>query len=508
MEDIAAGTVYCYVTDSGGTVSSGYAFTLTALTFEESCSMGVSQNMSHGVSNVMEVAASMGASVGINQGPQADYFNSMSLGTVLDFTATPSNIIEVATSFALSTGVTFIPSNVIEVASNIGAVLDITDNRTLTIPLALSLGLTTDITAARDLIHNPSISLAAEYTYALGPSLNMDVSAALGAILDVTMFPGAIYDDELTIGTLEMGVTAVGNKIFTEAVSFATQLDATLQRTVDLPASISIGLQNDIAAARTLVMDGAVSLGASMAISALLSHILAASVAMGISKSIASTNQADLAAVITIAKSMGFSSSIIGVFNHAVSMGLIQDLLAVPEDSIVVPTSYIRTTSGPATRNADQITSSDLSWLEDGQGTFYIETEVGQGNLDAGIMNISDGTLNNRITVTRSKANESVRTNFSQAGGSAILLEDTPFAANAIVKISFSYKAGDLELLSGTGTTPDTSTATDAIPTNANLTTIELGRGGAGITQTVVWIRKLFYWKEDRGSTFLHNVNV
>jgi hypothetical protein len=139
-------------------------------------------------------------------------------------------------------------------------------------------------------------------------------------------------------------------------------------------------------------------------------------------------------------------------------------------------TSYVPTLSASATRGADSANKTGISSLiGQTEGTlfadfFYI------GNTAAEIIDLSDGTENNRIMFYVNSANEGqvYVTNGGTTGG---LITASGFTAtpNTEYKIAIGYKANDLVVyINGTQRGTDTSVT---IPATSKLT---ISNGGAG----------------------------
>ncbi len=63
------------------------------------------------------------------------------------------------------------------------------------------------------------------------------------------------------------------------------------------------------------------------------------------------------------------------------------------------PTSFIDTTTASVTRNADVVSTTDMSWLNASAGTFYADFSTGNIDNDTTVFSIHDGTANERIAV-------------------------------------------------------------------------------------------------------------
>jgi len=113
-----------------------------------------------------------------------------------------------------------------------------------------------------------------------------------------------------------------------------------------------------------------------------------------------------------------------------------------------VPTSFIPTTTAAVTRNADVISVSGAVSGAIGQteGTIYAEVTFAGGLTSRPttrqIMNISDGTDNNRVAIYIAD-NTTIIFGFITANGSNLLNNGASFAGVASAKIAIAYKSAD-----------------------------------------------------------------
>ena len=107
-----------------------------------------------------------------------------------------------------------------------------------------------------------------------------------------------------------------------------------------------------------------------------------------------------------------------------------------------VATSYIPTTTGSVTRNADVISVSGAVSGSIGQteGTFYFDFQASPSGASSNWLNISDGTTNNWLFI--GKADNKCRA-YIRASNS-VILSDTSFTlTGSSIKAALAYKSGD-----------------------------------------------------------------
>jgi hypothetical protein len=152
-----------------------------------------------------------------------------------------------------------------------------------------------------------------------------------------------------------------------------------------------------------------------------------------------------------------------------------------------IATSYIPTTTGSVTRNAEVITLSGAvsGCIGQTEGVLYLEFIPPSGSTDR-IFAITDGTLNNRIAISRATSTRLeviVRSSGSVVNGTIGSSAATAFNPNAPNKVAYAYKSGDFALAingsvvaSGTTTFAFTSTLNDLGTTESSLGSIFINR--------------------------------
>jgi hypothetical protein len=126
-----------------------------------------------------------------------------------------------------------------------------------------------------------------------------------------------------------------------------------------------------------------------------------------------------------------------------------------------VTTSYIPTTTGSVTRDADVINKTSVSGLiGQTEGTIYAEVDIQFNNRNADIIGLdSGGSANGFYLIIRSTSVIELR--IRQDSTNALIFQRTGAYPVGINKIAVSYKNGDFAIsLNGTTTQVDTSTIT------------------------------------------------
>jgi hypothetical protein len=122
-----------------------------------------------------------------------------------------------------------------------------------------------------------------------------------------------------------------------------------------------------------------------------------------------------------------------------------------------IPTSYIPTTTGSATRNADVCSVSGVSgYIGQTEGTIYAEVDLKNFEQNARIIALSDGTTNNRITLIFNTASRfRLLANVSTSGQVDL---SSSAQVSGIYKVAVAYKENDYAFyLNGTQIGTDTS---------------------------------------------------
>jgi hypothetical protein len=161
------------------------------------------------------------------------------------------------------------------------------------------------------------------------------------------------------------------------------------------------------------------------------------------------------------------------------------------------PTSYVPTVTAGATRATDLITVATSTYPHSAtNGTVFAQVifldtaAVTEGGSSATVINIDDGTANERMLAVRATNTNVSSFVVTDGGGTQVNIADGPAMAGHVVnKIGYSWAANDFDLcVNGTLGTEDTS---GSLPT---VTTMRLGRrtattgGYSGIITQVVYL--------------------
>jgi hypothetical protein len=122
-------------------------------------------------------------------------------------------------------------------------------------------------------------------------------------------------------------------------------------------------------------------------------------------------------------------------------------------------TSYIPTLGASVTRVADAAVKTGISSLiGQTEGTLFVEVDYANNGAEQTFISTSDGTLNNRITISYSLS-LNVLNAFVRVGGiTQALMTSATSPANGIKKIAVSYKLNDYRLyINGTQVAVDSS---------------------------------------------------
>ena len=146
-----------------------------------------------------------------------------------------------------------------------------------------------------------------------------------------------------------------------------------------------------------------------------------------------------------------------------------------------VATSYIPTTTGSVTRNADVISVSGAVSGSIGQasGTIYAEVDVRNLAIETYIIRIDEGASSNIISLRKLNTNQ-IRTAIVAPTTSGTLNISSAAFTAGIIKIAFAYKSGEIAL-SVNGATALTANGTFAF--GASLNRITLGSNASASSE-------------------------
>tara|TARA_R110000765_G_scaffold372592_1_gene463046 strand:+ start:22893 stop:24083 length:1191 start_codon:yes stop_codon:yes gene_type:complete len=144
-------------------------------------------------------------------------------------------------------------------------------------------------------------------------------------------------------------------------------------------------------------------------------------------------------------------------------------------------TSYIQTTGTAAvTRTADFVSGGgDANLFNDSEGTLFVEAKVLDNNTSKiNVINISDGTLANRVLFQWGGALNRLRTYLVVSYSNQTLIETTSYNTGDYLKIAVRYKTNDVAFYVN-GTKVNSDTTANTFP-NGTLNTIDFTNGNLG----------------------------
>ncbi len=169
------------------------------------------------------------------------------------------------------------------------------------------------------------------------------------------------------------------------------------------------------------------------------------------------------------------------------------DVLAVQIESGNFATAYIKTEGSQVTRSADValISGTDFSnWFEAAEGTFYVEFTMLNGARDGRrILEVSDGTNNERLTVAENASAQLVVTVRDGGSDQASMTAHTITNYAAVHKLAFAFKANDCAV--------SVNGATSVTDTSATIPTVDrmhIGSDYAGANQGQCHIRAIQFY--------------
>jgi len=147
-----------------------------------------------------------------------------------------------------------------------------------------------------------------------------------------------------------------------------------------------------------------------------------------------------------------------------------------------VATTYIPTTTGSASRNADVISASGAlvsGLIGQTEGTIYAEVDIRNMAKETYTLEVDDGVNANRIIIRSLTSNQMRGSIVATTSSGTIGISSATFTSG-IVKIAFAYKSGDFAL-SVNGAAALTASGTFTF--GASLNRITLGSVGGGGSQ-------------------------
>ncbi len=171
----------------------------------------------------------------------------------------------------------------------------------------------------------------------------------------------------------------------------------------------------------------------------------------------------------------------------------------------VFATSYIPTTTATVTRNADVVSTTDISWLNASAGTWYLKGQFASASaVTRKILTLDDGGVTDRI-FCELDASENI--NFSTthsadtngaSDGAAVIAVNTDF------QVAASYADDDvIAFVDGASSGAD---LTAAFPLADAMTTLRIGADSAG-NYFNGHIKELRYYNERKNNVFLDELS-
>jgi hypothetical protein len=158
-----------------------------------------------------------------------------------------------------------------------------------------------------------------------------------------------------------------------------------------------------------------------------------------------------------------------------------------------VPTSYIATTNQQITRQGDSAIMSGeafSSWYRPDEGTLLCEGLTNQAAVDRALWTISDGTNNNRLTVSTG-GNNTVWNPFVIHNGVSQGASTVSANPKTVPRVAFAYKNNDYIASAG-----GLLGANDTVNTIPLVNQLVLGGEGNGANRLNSHIRRLYYWNQ------------
>lgn len=159
--------------------------------------------------------------------------------------------------------------------------------------------------------------------------------------------------------------------------------------------------------------------------------------------------------------------------------------------------SYVRntSTSGTATRDADRITFTSLSWLNTSAGSWMIEYDKTAVATYQGLITIWPGSGSTNAIALYDYANSSDRMEIIAASSQTVDTTLTPSpnnnSVNTVLRAGMSYASNDAQIYGNNGSV-GTQDVSVTLPSGANQSVVTIGSFWAGTLQG--HIRAIAYW--------------
>jgi hypothetical protein len=175
------------------------------------------------------------------------------------------------------------------------------------------------------------------------------------------------------------------------------------------------------------------------------------------------------------------------------------------EEAVGFCSSYIPTTTASVARSADVCTRALGVEVSQVAGTLVIQgrTGINISGADYAMVELDDGTNNERISTQRFGGGANYRFQINDGGVSQGVLTSGTLADNADFKLAAAYAANDLASILNTS-----ALQTDVAATLPAVNTLRVGTRFSGGDPLFGHIRRLDYWPERKPNHFLQERTV
>ncbi len=163
-------------------------------------------------------------------------------------------------------------------------------------------------------------------------------------------------------------------------------------------------------------------------------------------------------------------------------------------------TSYIPTTRAAATRAADLCTLATGTWLNETEGTVWIEATPADSDPAAAtsprVLNLSGGTSYHEIR--RNAADTVAQAGTTTSGTAQSGLAGSAWASGTTARAAYAWKNNDMAFCFAGGTVATDTASPDGRP--AGLSTVRLGANSATTGFLFGWVRGVRFWTRRQGN--------
>jgi hypothetical protein len=137
------------------------------------------------------------------------------------------------------------------------------------------------------------------------------------------------------------------------------------------------------------------------------------------------------------------------------------------------PTSYIPTTTGSVARNADDVTTADVTWLTSGTGTLYTDAaRIAATGVSGTVVELNDGSSVERINIIADDSYSQLYMQDASTQQANLQNTGSPYTAGTRVRTATAYATNDVEHYAD-GSRTDTGDQVAVMPTD--ITTLDVG---------------------------------